>query len=82
MNKFLLILLIVFVASTEVQHFDMRKLGNSFKVYDWLKCAGLYNSFIEKAKKFGRPSARKFCEDHVPSILKGLCKAAVDALTL
>ena len=44
MNKFLLILLIVVVVSSEVQHLDMRKLGNPDHLIHWLKSHGLYDN--------------------------------------
>ena len=79
MNKFLLILLIVVVVSSEVQHLDMRKLGNPNALIQWLMVHRYYDQLGRIAKQYGRPKAISFCQSKVPDpYLRESCPEVVE----
>ena len=78
MNKFLLIILIVVVASTEVQHLDMRKLGNTEPLYKWFMKQKIYPIVVIVARTDGRPKAIAYCKNKAPSFLQFLCPDLID----
>ena len=80
MNKFLLFLLFVVVASSEVQHLDMRKLGDPRPLIKWLRTHRLYDALSFVARKYGRPKAISFCQSKVPFYFLHLCPDAVDTI--
>ena len=80
MNKFLLIILIVVVASTEVQHLDMRKLGDPKPLYKWFMKQKIYPILAIVATTEGRPNAIAYCKSKAPRFLQFLCLDLVDKI--
>ena len=80
MNKFLLILLIAVVASTEVQHLDIRKLNSPDALIHYLKSHGLYVFLNNIARKYGKPKAIDMCMSKVPIQLKRFCDQVVNSM--
>ena len=80
MHKFLLFLLFVVVASSEVQHLDMRKLGDPDRLIHWLKLHGLYDNLREMTRRYGRPKGISFCQSMAPYELKRFCPQVVDTI--
>ena len=80
MNKFLLILLIAFVASTEVQHLDIRKLNSPDALIHYLRSHGLYDFLNNIARRYGKPRAIDICMSKVPFQLKRFCDQVVNSM--
>ena len=78
MNKFLLILLIAIVASTEVQHLDRPKPPEP--LLNWFRSQGLYKHLCDIAIRYGRPKAIAYCKSKAPTNMRGLCQDLVDYL--
>ncbi len=80
MNKFLLILLIAVVASTEVQHLELRKLNSPDALIHYLRSNGLYDFLSNIARKYGKPKAIDMCISKVPIQLKRFCNQVVSSM--
>ena len=78
MNKFLLILLIAIVASTEVQHLDRPKPPEP--LLNWFRAQGLYGHLCDIGRRYGKPKALAYCKSKAPTKWRGLCQDAVDFL--
>ena len=80
MSKFLLILLIAVVASTEVQHLELRKLNSPDALIHYLRSNGLYDFLSNIARKYGKPKAIDMCISKVPIQLKRFCNQVVNSM--
>ena len=79
MNKFLLILLIAIVASTEVQHLDLPPKPPE-PLLNWFRAQGLYGHLCDIGRRYGKPKALAYCKSKAPTNLRGLCQELVDYL--
>ena len=79
MNKFLLILLIAIVASTEVQHLDLPPKPPG-PLLGWFKSQGLYEHLCDIGRRYGKPKALAYCKSKAPTNMRGLCQELVDFL--